>query len=283
MTQMIKNVTAFMGFGFVAFMHVYFVLLLLAKPALAEEKVQKVVVETMAADAGSVPTPPTPPSPTTDRDSAGEDADDDKMVLKNMGSKQFNFKINDEKGMIKIDKNGIQISEVKSDEDEDGDDVATVVSSFKNLNKTSEWADVLEDVLVPIVLFLSAFGFAGYYVYAKSRTRRDYLDTIKALAQSGQPIPPELLANMNATVGSSKTPSAGQTPYDANTMQGVKYIFWGIGIAGMMTLISNGNIAYAIGFLFIMMGAFHIYTSQMMQKQKATDTTAATTPETKTP
>ena len=283
MTQMIKNVTAFMGFGFVAFMHVYFVLLLLAKPALAEEKVQKVVVETTAADASSVPTPPTPPSPPTARDSAVEDADDDKMVLKNMGSKQFKFKINDEKGMIKIDKNGIQISEVKSDEDEDGDDVATVVSSFKNLNKTSEWADVLEDVLVPIVLFLSAFGFAGYYVYAKSRTRRDYLDTIKALAQSGQPIPPELLANMNATVGSSKIPSAGQTPYDANTMQGVKYIFWGIGIAGMMTLISNGNIAYAIGFLFIMMGAFHIYTSQMMQKHKATDTTAATTNETKTP
>jgi predicted membrane protein len=262
MTQMIKNVTAFMGFGFVAFMHLYFVLILLAKPALAEEKAQKVVVETTAAV---------------------EDSEEEKMVLKNVASKQFKFKINDEEGSIRIDKNGIQISKVESGDGENGDDVATVVSSFKNLNKTNEWADILEDVLVPIVLFLSAFGFAGYYVYAKSRTRRDYLDTIKALAQSGQPIPPELLANMNATVGGGKTPSAGQTPYDANTMQGVKYIFWGIGIAGMMTLISNGNIAYAIGFLFIMMGAFHIYTSQMMQKQKATDTTAATTSEIKTP
>lgn len=266
-----------MGFGFVAFMHVYFVLLLLAKPALAEEKVQKVLVETTAGT-GAATVTPTPPDAS---DAATESADEGKMVLKNMGSKQFKFKLNDEEGTIKIDKNGIQISKVGSDEDEGGEDVATVVSSIKNLNKTNEWADILEDVLVPIVLFLSAFGFAGYFVYAKSRTRRDYLDTIKALAQSGQPIPPELLANMSATVGAVKPSSAGQTVYDANAMQGAKYIFWGIGIAGMMTLISNGNIAYAIGFLFIMMGAFHIYTSHMLQKQKATDTTSATTPEIK--
>jgi hypothetical protein len=282
MTQIIKNVTAFMGFGFVAFMHVYFVLLLFVKPALAEEKTQKVVVETTAVGASS--TASATPSPTAASDSADvikESKVNDNVVDDN----EFTFKINDKKGTVRIDKSGIQISNFKkgTDEDEASDDVATVVSSFKNLNKTNEWAYVLEDVLVPIVLFLSAFGFAGYYVYAKSRTRRDYLDTIKALAQSGQPIPPELLANMNATVGGGKTSSAGQTPYDANTLQGVKYIFWGIGFAGMMTLISNGNIAYAIGFLFIMMGAFHIYTSQMMQKQKATDTTAATTSEIKTP
>ncbi len=280
MTQMIKNVTAFMGFGFVAFMHVYFVLLLLTKPALAEDKVQTVAVETTATGASTSSATPTP-STTSDSAAATESKVNDNVVDDN----EFTFKINDKKGTVRIDKSGIQISNFKkgNDEDEAGDDVAAVVSSLKNLNKTNEWANILEDVLVPIVLFLSAFGFAGYFVYAKSRTRRDYLETIKALAQSGQPIPPELLANMNATVGGGKTPLAGQTPYDANTMQGVKYIFWGIGIAGMMTLISNGNIAYAIGFLFIMMGAFHIYTSQMMQKQKATDTTAATTPEIKTP
>ena len=283
MTQIIKNVTAFMGFGFVAFMHVYFVLLLLAKPALAEEKVQKVVVETTAADASAVPTHPTPPSPPTDRDSAA--ATESKVNDNVVDDNEFTFKINDKKGTVRIDKSGIQISNFKkgNDEDEASDDLAAVVSSLGKHGAFNKWSMILQNVLVPIVLFLSAFGFAGYFVYAKSRTRRDYLETIKALAQSGQPIPPELLANMNATVGGGKTPLAGQTPYDANTMQGVKYIFWGIGIAGMMTLISNGNIAYAIGFLFIMMGAFHIYTSQMMQKQKATDTTAATPIEIKSP
>lgn len=272
-----------MGFGFVAFMHVYFVLLLLAKPALAEEKVQKVVVETTAADASAVPTHPTPPSPPTDRDSAA--ATESKVNDNVVDDNEFTFKINDKKGTVRIDKSGIQISNFKkgNDEDEASDDLAAVVSSLGKHGAFNKWSMILQNVLVPIVLFLSAFGFAGYFVYAKSRTRRDYLETIKALAQSGQPIPPELLANMNATVGGGKTPLAGQTPYDANTMQGVKYIFWGIGIAGMMTLISNGNIAYAIGFLFIMMGAFHIYTSQMMQKQKATDTTAATPIEIKSP
>jgi hypothetical protein len=278
MTQVIKNVSAFMGFGFVAFLHVYFVLLLLAKPALAEEKTQKVVVETTATGASSVSAAAAEPSESVAAESETSE-DDGKMVLKNMGSKQFKFKINDEEGTIKIDKNGIQISQAGSDEKEE-EDTAAVVSSYKDLNKTNLWADILEDVLVPIVLFLSAFGFAGYFVYAKSRTRRDYLETIKALAQSGQPIPPELLANMNATMGGTKLNSAGQTHYDANAIQGVKYIFWGIGIAGMMLLFKVG-VAYAIGFLFIVMGAFHIYTSQMIQKQKATDTTAATTPEIK--
>ena len=280
MTQMIKNVTAFMGFGFVAFMHVYFVLLLLAKPALAEEKVQKVVVETTATGASISSATPTP-STTSDSAAATESKVNDNVVDDN----EFTFKINDKKGTVRIDKSGIQISNFKkgNDEDEASDDLAAVVSSLGKHGAFNKWSMILQNVLVPIVLFLSAFGFAGYFVYAKSRTRRDYLETIKALAQSGQPIPPELLANMNATVGGGKTPLAGQTPYDANTMQGVKYIFWGIGIAGMMTLISNGNIAYAIGFLFIMMGAFHIYTSQMMQKQKATDTTAATPIEIKSP
>lgn len=280
MTQMIKNVTAFMGFGFVAFMHVYFVLLLLAKPALAEDKVQTVAVETTATGASTSSATPTP-STTSDSAAATESKVNDNVVDDN----EFTFKINDKKGTVRIDKSGIQISNFKkgNDEDEASDDLAAVVSSLGKHGAFNKWSMILQNVLVPIVLFLSAFGFAGYFVYAKSRTRRDYLETIKALAQSGQPIPPELLANMNATVGGGKTPLAGQTPYDANTMQGVKYIFWGIGIAGMMTLISNGNIAYAIGFLFIMMGAFHIYTSQMMQKQKATDTTAATTPEIKTP
>ena len=194
MTQVIKNVTAFMGFGFVAFMHVYFVLLLMAKPALAEEKVQKVAVETTAVGASSAAATPTEATESVDVNNQ-ETADEERAVFKKMGSKQFKFKMNDEEGTIKIDKNGIQISKMNSDGNEDDEDMATVVSSFKNLNKTSEWADILEDVLVPIVLFLSAFGFAGYFVYAKSRTRRDYLETIKALAQSGQPIPPELLAN----------------------------------------------------------------------------------------
>lgn len=265
MTQLIKNMSAFVGFGFVAFMHVYFVLLLMAKPALAEEKAHNVVVETSATGASVTTTAPA-------------DADEEREVLKSLGSKQFNFKINDEKGTIKIDKNGIQISQTDSD---DKEDMANVMSSFKNLNKTNQWVDVLEDVLVPIVLFLSAFGFAGYFVYAKSRTRRDYLETIKVLAQSGQPIPQELLNSLNSTMSGGKVLAPNKSQFDTNAIQGVKYIFWGIGFIGCMILLEQVGFIAAVGFVFITMGAFHIYTTQNMQKPKTADTVATTTPETK--
>lgn len=274
MTQLIKNMSAFVGFGFVAFMHVYFVLLLMAKPALAEEKTQNVVVETSASGASVTTTAPADARDTTDK----SDAEEPREVLKNLGSKQFNFKINDEKGTIKIDKNGIQISQTDSD---DKEDMPNVMSSFKNLNKTNQWVDVLEDVLVPIVLFLSAFGFAGYFVYAKSRTRRDYLETIKALAQSGQPIPQELLNSLNSTMGGGKVLSPNKNQFDTNAIQGVKYIFWGIGFIGCMILLEQVGFIAAVGFVFITMGAFHIYTTQNMQKPKTADTVATTSPETK--
>ncbi len=257
MTQVFKNVSLAATFGFVFCMHVFFVLLLMAKPVLAEETEQEVTqVESTTTES--------------------VDKNAEKTQLK---EKEFNFSINGEKGTIKVGKNGVQISHEESEDGEDG--FAGVVSNIEKLNKASVWSDVLEDVLVPIVLFLCVFGFAGYAVYSKSRTRREYLETIKAFAQSGQPIPPELLNNMNAAVGGGKILAPGKTQYDANAIRGVKYIFFGIGFAGMMMLISEGHIGYAIGFLFITMGAFHIYTSQAMQKQKTTDTVATPTPDIK--
>ena len=63
---------------------------------------------------------------------------------------------------------------------------------------------VLESVLVPIVLFLCAFGFGAYVIYAKHRTRREYLETIKTLVQNGQPVPPELLSGLGSNAQASQ-------------------------------------------------------------------------------
>lgn len=256
MTQIFKHISVAFTFTLVLCMHVYFVLLLMAKPVLAEEADQNAASATI------------------------------EVVKENktpeLKEKEFNFSINGEKGTIKVGKNGVQISKVDSDDGEDGEDGITgIVSNIEKLNKANVWSNVLKDVLVPIVLFLSIFGFAAFVVYSKSRTRREYLETIKALAQSGQPIPPELINNMNAALGGGKLLAPGKTQYDASAIRGIKYIFFGIGFTGMIVLISEGYVGSAIGFLFITMGAFHIYTSQMMQKQKTADIAATTTPEIK--
>ncbi|MBY0384070.1 hypothetical protein K2X05_02835 [bacterium] len=250
MTQIIKNITTFVAFAAVIFMHIYFVLILMAKPALAEEKEEKTV------------------------------------TIEKEEAKSYQFDINGTKGTVKVNKNGITISS----DDEEGEEVtAKAVGARGNLRidtnpmMAAGVSKMVSDAMVvPVVLFLCVFGFAAFTVYSKSRTRREYLETIKALAQSGQPIPQELMNSMNATVNGGKSLAPDRMKYDANAVQGIKYIFWGIGFCGFMMLISEGHVAYAIGFLFIVMGAFHIYTSQMIQKQKNTDTVASTsTPETK--
>lgn len=259
MTQLIKNISTFVAFAAVIFMHIYFVLILMAKPALAEEKVQKTITIEKQESSAKV---------------SEEEA------------KSYQFDINGTKGTVKVNANGITISS----DDEEGEEVtAKAVGARGNLriNTNPILAETVSRgissaMLVPITLFLCVFGFAAYSVYAKSRTRREYLETIKALAQSGQPIPQELMNAMNTTVNGGKLLAPDRMKYDANAVQGIKYIFWGVGFCGFMMLISEGHVAYAIGFLFIVMGAFHIYTSQMIQKQKTTDTVAtSSTPETK--
>lgn len=256
MKQLLKNISATIAFGTVAFMHVYFVLLLLAKPALAENQ-NTTKTETVEKK-----------QPTLDEDA----------------TKEFQFNMNGAKGTVKLNKNGIQITSDETDDksvDDEDDDSENIKISKKMISVPVMAAGVmedLEDIVVPVVLFLSAFGFAAYVVYAKSRTRREYLETVRALAQSGQPIPPELLSNMNATINGGKMWNPAKTTYDANAAQGIKYIFWGVGFAGFMMCLNRGSFAMAIGFLFIVMGAYHIYISQMMQKQKLTETVATPPP-----
>lgn len=250
MKQMIKNVTTFLAFTAVLCMHIYFVLLLIAKPALAEETKETVTIEAQVEE-------------TANKKAAITDED-----------KNFDFNLNGTQGTVKVSEKGITITS-----NGDGKTVEKTVMNYPSMVQSS--LNAIEDIVVPIVLFLCAFGFAGYTVYAKSRTRREYLETIKALAQSGQPISQELLNTMNATVNGGKLLNSTATKYDANAVQGIKYIFLGVGFCGFMMLISDGHVAAAVGFLFIVMGAFHIYTSQMIQKQKPNEAVATSTPEIK--
>ena len=270
MRSLIKNIATGVVFLSMALMHVYFVLLLLAKPALAAQMASPaqqevdVVEKTVEASDSDI--------------NIKMDLKDGITVkgLKGALKQLKHMDANSENGKVEITEDGIKFT--KSTEGDNSDTV-----SISTPHMASTISDILEDVVVPVVLFLCIFGFAAYAVHAKQRTRREYLETIKALAQSGQPIPPELMNSMNAGIGSGKLLAPGKGNYDSNALQGVRYIFYGIGISGMMILLSKGEIAYAIGFFFIVMGAFHIYTSQLEQKQKPIETPATPTATTTTP
>lgn len=265
MKQVINKIMASLSIMMVFCMHVYFVMLLGVKPAMAADtdkkdtvvKVGMIGAETKATGDGAVVAAPAP-------------AEDDKQA-----EKGISIKINDEDG-ITISGSESLVKQLKNLEKkiEDKIDNHDVVESANySIGKT------LENVLVPIMIFLISFGFAGYTVYAKQKTRKEYLETIRTLAQNNQPIPQELLNNLNSSSNDIFNTSKWNKNYaDPHSIQGIKYLFIGLGIAGFMFLLDDYGVPAALGFLFLVIGGFHIVKSQLLQKQmdaKKAETSAA--------
>lgn len=196
---------------------------------------------------------------------------------------------------IKVDaQNGLQIRGVdklveKLDalDKSDGKNVDEVIEkSINGMSVVREasaiklWADVLEDVLVPIVLFLSVFGFAAYMVYLRYKSRKENMELIKTLVESGKPIPENVMALLNnETNHSSDISSKMGNLADPHAIKGMKFIFIGAGVVGFFILEKISFLA-GVGFIFVMMGAYHIFKSKQIQKaqmESALSTTTNTT------
>ncbi len=307
MKELFKKTMATVSFALVVCMHMYFVLLVGTKPALAATEATDKAAGTVqsspaavnvqasgntTADASNnenvkVQVDETGVAVTTgddsaDNDSTGDGEDDDKfsisihgkdgIVVQGRGAEKIAAKL---KKLEKLNKLG-------EDFDDEDSDRAMVLSASDTFSRT------LENVLVPIAIFLIAFGFACYVVYSKTKTRKETLDTIRILAQNNQPIPPELLGQMSTGMDQILGKNAWGKSYDVNSLQGIKYVFIGLGIAGFLILIDRGWVGTALGFIFIVIGAFHLVKSQLIQKQqelKKSEVPAApvATPNTNTP
>ena len=55
----------------------------------------------------------------------------------------------------------------------------------------SAWSDA-EDIVVPLVFFLMVFGLIAVPAYLRFRQKRIMHETVRLMAEKGQPIPPEL-------------------------------------------------------------------------------------------
>lgn len=233
MIRVFKKIAASFSFLLVFCFHIYFALLLGAKPAFAQ------------AQDSTAPV------------AAVEDVDD--------SSSELDIKINATDGIVikgseKLIKK-LQKLEEKLEAKIDEHELADEPKGAASIGKT------LENVLVPIMIFLFSFGFAGYVVYSKQKTRREYMETIRTLAQNGQSIPPELMSTLTTNGLSGRDMFKNVNYADPGAVHGLKYLFIGFGIAGFLLLLDGGHVGAALGFLFIVIGAFHMTKSHLAQKR----------------
>lgn len=278
MKQILNKLLATVSFMMVFCLHVYFVLLVGTKPALAAQTDQQgsvVKVGLMGAESKTIAKKEIKETATSE-EQAGASAlanDDDGDETTGKG---INIKINGEDGITISGSESLvkQLKDLEKTIEAKVNDRETLESASYSFGRT------LENILVPVMIVLITFGFAGYVVYSKQKTRKEYLETIRTLAQNNQPIPQELLHNLNSNdFGLEKSGWNGKYS-DASSVQGIKYLFIGLGVAGFMILLDRMGPSTAIGFIFITIGVFHILKSQLIQKQIETKKaqTVATVP-----
>lgn len=270
MKQVFEKIMASLSFLLVFCLHVYFALLVGTKPALAADTdgakettiklgvggtdkpalKNEIIIKDKAGESAEVAVT------TVTEEAAATEADDEEgdasgLSIKINGQNGITIK-GSEKLVEKLQKLEEKI-EAKIEEREE------VIES--SIGKT------LENVLVPIMIFFISFGFAGYVVYSKQRTRKEYLETIRTLAQNNQPIPQELLTNLNASSAMDFNNKIKNMNYgDPSAIHGIKYLFIGVGIAGFM-LLMDWSAPVAFGFMFLIIGGYHMMKSHLLQKQ----------------
>lgn len=244
-------------------LHVYFAMMIGVKPAMAAEKSASVSVN-VAADskdkgAASVTVVET-------KDAADEKQSEDATEADLKGG--VSIKINGEDG-ISITGSQKLVDQLKALE-EKIEDKLEASEVYKDPDTVVY--KTLENVLVPIVFFLVAFGFAGYVIYSKHKTRQQLLETIRTMAQNGQTIPPEMLSQLH---GNSQWNLSAVNYSNPSATQGLKYVFIGVGIAGFLLLKDFGFSGSSFGFIFLVMGAYHLTKSHLAQKQMETQKSKA--------
>lgn len=254
--KILVRVVGIVGMLFVFCMHVYLGVILGAKPALAAETAAAVAihqVETSSDQKGKVASK----NPEAQVDDAEVSVSETTL--------------GDEEGVsIKINgKDGISITGSQKLVDK----LQSLEQKIEErLEQTEAYQrpdtvvyKTLENVLVPIVFFLVVFGFAGYVIYSKHKTRRELLETIRMMAQNGQTIPPEMLGQLHNTPSQWNINSVNYS--NPSAAQGLKYIFIGIGVVGFLVLMDVGFTGSALGFIFLVMGSYYLTKSHLLQKQ----------------
>ncbi|MBY0314287.1 MAG: hypothetical protein K2Q26_02120 [Bdellovibrionales bacterium] len=116
----------------------------------------------------------------------------------------------------------------------------------------------LDDILVPIFLFLTFAGVFGAKYYFAYRTRREQLDLYRLAIEKGQPIPADVFATSE---------SKGRSWQDEMS-RGIKFVLVGLGLALFFQTVGA---PWAIGAVFTFIGLGQLgsaYIKKNSQPQK---------------
>lgn len=278
MTSILEKFVAAVSFLLVFTLHVYFALLVGMKPALAADS------ETSSVGLTVVPSDTKVDKNKVKKALAAQEKKDEESPSESEDDQGLNIKINATDG-ISIQGSQKLLEKLKKMEEKIEAKVESKMDELEDSNDDNGNHDLpmssmgmtLVSVLVPISLFLCAFGFAAFVVYSKQKTRREYLETIRTLASSGQAIPSELLSHIHSNGAGSNSPIGNMNYSDPSAIHGFKYLFIGLGVAGFFFLADEASFLVAVGYVFLVIGGFHLLKSHLLQKQVSAQTPATET------
>lgn len=130
------------------------------------------------------------------------------------------------------------------------------------------WLDSLvTPILIPILaMFIPIVAITAHFL-SKAHSERQRHETIRELARAGQPIPPELLQD----VQDSGWQRAQRDPQNHNRIliPGVINVGAGIGLMGMFAVMMPGAWLWAIGLIPLCLGIGFLVVWAILRKQSA--------------
>jgi hypothetical protein len=288
MKQLMDKFIAYGTFTVVFFLHIYFALLLCTQTALAEEtaapvpapvkveKVQKVEKAAKAPVASKMeltdvtpPQPPKPPKPSKMK------LDDDIKINFDMKNgvtvKGLNKVIEKAEKMDRRRQHDDDEDATDNDEGDDDDSGSNSRHIYVN-NRINDFPGKSAAVAVPIGFFILVI------LYFKHKSRREYMETVRLLVEKGQPIPPDLLNSLNPSGLERMTSSPQWEGYQSHLIKGLKPMFWGIGIFLFFVFEHFDAVPWFFGVAFILIGAYHVVRSHLIQKEKEKNPTPPVAP-----
>lgn len=270
MKEFKDKIVGYATFSIVLFLHVYFALLLGTKSAFAQTeapapaKVEQKVEQVEKAKPVQAPKPPPKPPKVEDTEiNIKFDAKEGVTV----------------KGIDKMVERLEAIDRKHGGDDEDTAEVSADGDSLKIKKRIRHYDDEGEEdhssrrrnafasrqVIVPLALFFCILAPILAYMYFQYRSRREALETVRMFLEKGQPIPTELMSTLKPGNTSAANEWDG---YQSHLLKGLKPIFWGIGIATFFVFTTFDVTEWFFGVIFIIIGAYHITKSHLIQKDK---------------
>lgn len=285
MKRVLNSLAAGITFITVFFLHIYFALLVFTKPALAQTTTEPVAAEASAGKAEKVPAPPknlvvpkppkAPPKPPAPPEIEESTDINVKFDMKNgVEIKGLDKVIEKLERLEKLEKLGklsgstVNVEEVVED--------AVQSALDHNEDRREERRERRRErrgydgpgvaILVPLGFFALIFAVVFLYLNHRQRSRREYLETVRLLVEKGQPIPPDLMQNLNPHKAADSV--EWNNLYQSHLIKGLKPIFWGVGIMMFFVFNSYNVTEWFFGFVCILVGAYYIVRSHLIQKEQ---------------